>query len=186
MDNQAKAMPVTLVAVSLSLCLLHANRVLADGPLPAPELLKIKSPNGKYFAVLDPAKKETAVFAQTGKDGKEHLLWKMPGWFRDARVADDGEHLVIGYDGINLIPLNYQADQVMVTLIDRGKTVKSITLKQIIGDFKHLQKTVSHYNWGTISGIDKKDQFTVETVEGRKIVYDAATLNVISDSTKTP
>jgi hypothetical protein len=99
----------------------------------------------------------------------------MAGWFRLAALSDDGEILVAGYDGMNLLPLDYSPDLVVLTFYRRGAFIAEVTLDQVIDDFAALERTVSHYNWGYYLGFDQAGRYVIETVEGRRIAFDAAT-----------
>ena len=86
---------VTLAAVSAG----------GDTPLPPPSKVTAMSPNGAIRAVSDP---RAGTRIEDVK--RQTVLWRLPGWHRSIFVADDGRHLVIGYDGLNLIPNHYSAD----------------------------------------------------------------------------
>ena len=97
-----KASRVRLVLmVSLFACL-PETRVSADEPLPPPQRKEVWCGSHHYCAVMDPRLRLTTVYKVDGNTRTK--LWAMPGWYRVAFLADDGEHLVIGYDGLNLIP----------------------------------------------------------------------------------
>lgn len=96
----------------------------------------------------------------------------MPGWFRVASLSSNGEYLVTGYDGLNLIPLDFKKDEVMLSFYHRGRLFGTVKLHEIINDFKKLPKTVSHYRWGHYIGLDSADRYWLETEEGYQYVYD--------------
>jgi hypothetical protein len=122
---------------------------------------------------MEPDKQVTTIYRITqGK--REEKVWSMYGWFRVAALANDGEHLVAGYGGRNLIPLDYNKQQVMLYFFKRGELINHVTLDQIIRDNSKLQRTVSHYHWGNFEGLDQAGRYVVETVDGRRIRFDVA------------
>jgi hypothetical protein len=145
-----------------------------DAPLAPPSNYTVYSLNQRFYAFLDAGKKKTTVF-EVRKGAAAIQRWEMPGWFRVAALSDDGEHLVAGFDGINLLPLEYHKDQVMLSFYRRGKLLCTVTLGQLVKDYGKLQRTASHYYWGRYLGFDEKNRYLVATVEGRTIAFDAAT-----------
>ncbi len=72
------------------------------------------------------------------------------GWTR--RVAappGDGTHLVIGHDGMKLLPLDAGPGMVVLTFIQRGEVIRRGALGEVMGDLPNLQRSVSHLNWGS-------------------------------------
>ncbi len=124
---------------------------------------------------MAPARWTTEV--RIGEAGQ--VLWSMAGWFRLAALSDDGETLVAGYDGMNLLPLDYSPDLVILTFYRRGKPVATVTLDEVIDDFAALERTVSHYNWGHYLGFDDAGRYVIETVEGHRIAFDVRTGAVV-------
>ncbi len=145
---------------------------VADAPLAAPALKTVCSPNGVYCAVMDPNTSTTRVY-RTGR--ADETLWSMTGWFRVAALADDGKHLVTGYDGINLLPLDYAPDTVVLTFHKRGEVIRRVKLSNVVGDLAKLQLTVSHLYWGYYVGFNETGRYVIETVEGRRLAFDIAT-----------
>jgi hypothetical protein len=119
---------------------------------------------------MDPDSQITTVYRAKGSQGER--LWAMYGWFRVAALADDGDHLVTGYWGMNLIPVNYNKKEVMLYFFRRGELLNHVTLDQIIGDFFKLMRTASHYFWGNYGGFDRDGRYVVRTVEGRRLRFD--------------
>lgn len=145
-----------------------------DAPLAPPSNYTVYSLNRRFYAFLDAGKKKTTVF-EVRKGAPAAQVWEMPGWFRVAALSDDGEHFVVGFEGINLLPLDYHKEQVMLSFYRRGKLLRAVTLGQLVKDYGKLQRTVSHYYWGRYLGFDEKNRYLVATVEGRTIAFDAAT-----------
>jgi hypothetical protein len=143
----------------------------ADAPLAPPTRQTIWSLNRHFFAIMDPGKQITTIY-RAGPNGQADKIWSMYGWFRVASLSDDGNHLVAGYDGINLLPVVYDRQQVMLYFFERGELINHITLDRLIRDFSKLRRTVSHYSWGIYLGIDQDGYYVIQTDEGRKIRFD--------------
>src|SRR3989338_4557607 len=123
-----------LLVVCLAVGGLLGGPVWADGPLLPPEAKAVCSQNGFFCAVMDPEQKVTTVVRRRA-GGVSQPLWSMDGWFRVAFVSNDGEYLVTGYDGGNLLPLKYKKDQVMISFYDRGRLIGQVRLNEMISDF---------------------------------------------------
>jgi hypothetical protein len=83
-----------------------------DEPLPQPTKTTATSANGRIRAVSDP-KTGTEV-----EDLTQHkVLWRLPDWHRSMFVANDGRHLVSQYDGLNLIPVDFRDELVLLTFL---------------------------------------------------------------------
>lgn len=134
--------------------------------------------NGFFCAVMDPEQKVTTVVRRRA-GGVSQPLWSMDGWFRVAYVSNDGEYLVTGYDGVNLLPLNYKRNQVMISFYDRGKLIRQVRLNEMISDFSKLEKVASHYRWGECLGLNSEDHLTVELVDKTWLMFDIKTGQII-------
>lgn len=99
----------------------------------------------------------------------------MSGWFRWLFVSNDGNHAVTGYAGMNLIPVNYTDDLVLLTFWEKGKKIRKVTLKEIVPSKSILTRTVSHYHWGTIDGINDKGSLVVNRSDGKILLFDVTT-----------
>jgi hypothetical protein len=146
----------------------------ADSPPRAPFDYKAQSMNGRCYAFLEARQKRTTVFMLT-KAGPPKPLWEMPGWFREASLSNDCEHLVIGFEGSNLLPLDFKPDLVLLSFYERGRLLRVVKLNELIPDVHRLRRTVSHYSWGRFIGFDEKNQYLLETVEGLRIAFDVST-----------
>jgi hypothetical protein len=167
-------MKTTTSLLLLILTITIQATLLADTPLPPPAMKEVWSPNKQFCAVMDPKPMTTTIYRVEG-EGKRNKQWAMQGWFRVAHLADDGEHLVVGHGGINLLPLNVTKDEPMIDFFKRGERIKTVTLGELLKDQSSLKRTVSHYLWGSYLGLDEKGHYAVETVEGRKLVFDVTT-----------
>ena len=166
-----------LVATLAAVAILGAAWVHADEPMPKPAKVTVHSPNNKSYAFSepDPTVPTTTVF----EDASKAKLWSMKGWYRSFWLADDGEHLVVGYPGLNLLSQKHAKDEALVWFYEKGELVAKGTLDQIVADEAHLEKTVSHYHWGMGKGFDEKGRFVIETVERKEVVFDVTTGKIV-------
>ncbi|MBA3353208.1 MAG: hypothetical protein H0U23_12460 [Blastocatellia bacterium] len=139
----------------------------ADMPLPPPHTHAVTSLNGNIRAVSDP---DTGTHIEHVRD--KRVLWRIPGFYWWLFAADDGKHLVTGYLGMNLIPTDYRDDLVLFTFWREGEKVEEVTLNEFIPDRRILQRTVSHYNWGTIEGIDARGRLKVQRADDKVFYFD--------------
>ena len=151
---------------------LSAGAALADEPLPLPEDKTVCSPSGVYCAEMRVASGLYKNDARTTvlKGGK--ALWSMPGWFRDPYLADDGDHLVVGNNGLELIPTRYHPPITILTFWRRGELVRKVPLSEIVLDASNLGITGPHRLWGRTLGFDEQGRFLVQTVEDRALAFD--------------
>lgn len=154
-----------LIAITLAVC----APARADTPLPPPRKHIVKSADGAVRAVSDP-QAGTQIEAVPGG----RILWHLPGWYRSLFVANDGKHLVTGYDGLNLIPTQPSDNLVLITFWREGRKIKEVTLKEIVPDRRILKRTVSHYLWGHIEGIDAKGRLRVKRADDTIFYFDVA------------
>jgi hypothetical protein len=63
----------------------------------------------------------------------------------------------------------------MLTFWKDGKLVRTVTVDELIPDKKILQRTVSHYSWGSISGLTKNGLLEVILEDGSKHYFDPTT-----------
>jgi len=160
-----------LVVVALTIAVCAAK---ADTPLPAPALVSTMSRNGSIRAVSHP-KAGTRI-----EDVKQHkVLWSLPGWYRSIFVADDGKHLVTQYNGLNLLPINFSDDLILLTFWREGTRFRDGRVRDFLPDRRTLARTVSHYHWGNVIGIDAQGRLKVERADGKIFLFDVTTGNTI-------
>ncbi len=51
--------------------------------------------------------------------------------------------------------------------------VRRVTLGEVMSDPSNPQRSVSHLNWGHYLGFDEAGHYAIETVEGRRLSFDA-------------
>lgn len=161
---------IAATATLFMILLLIVLPVYGDEPLPAPAKYEVFSPNKKYRAELDPREGTKIINVESGK-----VLRQLPDWYRWAFLADDGEHFVTGYDGLNLIPLDYPKNLVLITFWSKGNKIREITVGDLFPDTRILQRTASHYRWGYIYGIDHDWFLHVKRCDGLEILLDVRT-----------
>ena len=166
--------------VVLAGLLVAETTALADAPLIDDGRLEIESRNKQFVASPGPNGKSTLVYRRV-LGAKADLLWQMPRWLYNPYLSDDGQCMVDAYYGVNLVPRNYDPDQVMMTFFNAGKLVGTVRLRELIRDFRHMEPSVSHYSWGDFIGFVSLNRFAVETVEGRRLVFDATTGKLVAD-----
>jgi hypothetical protein len=158
----------TLIAfLSVAIALSTAR---GDAPLPPPGKVTVTSPSGRIRAFSDP-KTGTRV-----EDANSHkVLWSLPDWHRRFFISDDGKHLVTQYDGLNLIPTDFTDDLVLFTFWREGRKLREIRVRDFVPDHRMLQRTASHYYWGTIYSIDAQGRLKVERADGKIFFFDVTT-----------
>lgn len=175
---------IQFVLFLAALACLPGKEVSADTPLPPPQKKEVWCGSHHYCAVMDPRLRLTTVYKVDGNTRTK--LWAMPGWYRVAFLADDGEHLVIGHEGINLLPTNVENSDILAYFVRKGEVVATATLADIV-EKSHLRRTASHLNWGEYLGIDEDGRFRVKTVEGKRLWFDVRSgKQVLSAVTAAP
>ena len=159
---------VACCAVHLGALLLRPSPSSADAPLPPPARYTKCSASGAFCLTSDP--NDGTSIHQRGEP--ERALWTLPEWYRVAFVADDGEHLVTGFDGANLVPVDPPEETVIVRFWQRGRLLQSHTLRALGYGRDALRRTVSHSAWGSYAGFDSSERFRLVMVDGTALVFD--------------
>ena len=148
----------------------------ADEPLPPPADYLILSQNKKFKAFFSVENKTTTVYEIQKIKRREKLskIWEMPGWFRNTFLSNDGDNLVVAYDGANLLELDYKPEQVMISFYSRGQLLNEVRLNQLIENPvpEKLVKTVSHYQWVSTYGLNSGQVFEVNTISKKRFLFD--------------
>jgi hypothetical protein len=164
----------TALATVLVVGVLLPCQVSADSPLVAgDEPERIESKNKQFFAEPSANRKATIVYRRSKPKNVE--IWRMARWPYHAYLSDDGEYLTIGYPGNNLLDLDCTPALPMLQFYRRGALFRSVTLGEVIVDMKSLQRTVSHYSWGYYRGHLGPNTVALDTIEGRRLIYDVTT-----------
>ena len=165
-----QALDAMKVSLALFLALLAAP-TLADTPLPPPEKRTTCSPSGKVCVTSDPAKNSTVLSSKTSREGR----WTIPGWHRWIFVSEDGKSVVIGHDGMSLVPLNVTLKEPVLFFYNRGKLVRTVTLGDLYKRKSQLIPTASHLAWVYNLSINDNNQLVVKLVNGKTLVFAADT-----------
>lgn len=148
--------------------------VVADTPLRPPEVRTVCSVSGSVCVVSDPDSRVTTVnLAELQKES-----WTLPGWHRSLYVSDDGESVVVGYPGLNLLPVSATLQEPVLFFHARSGLVRKVLLGDLYESKSQLTPTVSHYAWGSILGINASNQLVVERVDGTTLAFSVRTGDV--------
>ena len=145
-----------------------AEFALADAPLRPPEKYTVCSSNQAFCAVADPAVDSVSVFAR----GAANPIWSLKPWHRQVFLANDGDHLVIGPPGLNMIPLDAKAADPLLVFMNRKAVVRIVPVGELFPNLASLRRTASHYAWGNVIGVSAHDQLIVQLVRGRRVAFD--------------
>jgi hypothetical protein len=143
----------------------------ADSPLRPPAKFTVCSPNHAFCAVADPAAGSVSVLAR----GASFPVWSLKGWHRQIFLADDGDHLVIGPEGLDLLPLETRPGDPLLVFMKRTAVVRVVPVGELFARVSSLPRTASHYAWGRIAGISARGQLVVQLVNGRRLAYNVFT-----------
>jgi hypothetical protein len=140
----------------------------ADTPLPPPEEFTVCS-DTKAFCATSKPEGSTIIFTGIGKSYKE--LWQISGWHRSIFVSNSGV-VAVAYDGINLLPLDFNRQMVMLKFYKDGHLLREVRLQEIVRDTRKLRRTVSHYEWGSVIGFETNGRLALSTVEEQHLLID--------------
>ena len=163
------------VALAGIAALLVIGSARTDEPLPPPSEVAATSPSGAIRAVSDP---KTGTRIEDVKQNK--VLWRLSSWHRSMRVADDGKHLVTESDGMNLIPLDFTDDFVLLTFWRNGTKLRDTTVRDLFPDHRGLVRTVSYYAWRQTMDFDSHGRLRVSLLDGKILLFDVSTGTVIN------
>lgn len=110
---------------------------VADTPPPPPSKYSQRSPGGTITALIDPAA-DNIEFHRTNTG---EILWRHPRWEGWMFVADDGQHFVTGFPGMNLI-YGYEDDLVLFTFWRRNQKLREVKLKEFAPDKEMIRKNL--------------------------------------------
>ncbi|QSX39405.1 hypothetical protein [Shewanella cyperi] len=79
--------------------------------------------------------------------------------------------MVVGYDGMNLVPLDVTLNEPVLFFYNRGRLVRTIQLDQLYESKSQLLRTVSHLAWVHNIGFNSSNKFIVELVSGKKVAF---------------
>ena len=160
-----------LVWSSLIVLVVVTQVAVADSPLPPPAKYKVCSPNQDFCAVADPAAGSVSIFARDATTP----TWSFKPWHRQVFLANDGDHLVIGPSGLNLIPLDTRLTDPLLVFMDRKAVVRVVSVGDLFSNLSSLRRTASHYDWGRVVGISARDQLIVQLVNEKRVAFNVST-----------
>ena len=143
----------------------------ADRPLPPPAKYEVCSPDQAFCAVADPSSHATSIYAR----GSTIPIWGLGAWHRQVFLANGGDHLVIGPDGISLISLATKISDPLLTFMKRNSVIRVVKVGDLFPALSTLQRTASHYFWGNVLGISPHNQLIVQLVGGRRVAIGVTT-----------
>lgn len=141
----------------------------ADAPVGPRTVQRASSPNGAFTVVSDP---QAGTYVVKNPSGER--LWAMPGWFASPHVSNNGLHVATVYEGLNLVPLDAPPTLEIITFWTKGKKVRAVTLGDIVPKRSILKRTTSHYAWGSVDGVNDRDELVVTRVDGQALRFDLA------------
>jgi len=135
---------------------------------------QIYSPNKRFFAFTDLVRDTTVVYEEIlrGNIGKKEERWETAGCRELLAVSDDGECLVTGYRGMDLLPLGRNEDVVMLSFFRLGECVKQVRLKELVPDSSALLRSAYGCSWGAYRGLNDAGHYVVETAGGEEVAFD--------------
>lgn len=143
----------------------------ADSPLPPPQTVLACSPSGMVCAKSDPRTERTVVSRKNAPEAP----WSIDGWHRWLFVADDGRSAVVGYAGMNLVPIESDLQLEVLYFYNQGKLVRTIKLADLYCDKSQLTRTVSHLAWVSSIRVNGANQLVLELVSGRNAAFAMST-----------
>lgn len=146
---------------------LLANPAFADTPLPPPKKLTTCSAAGRLCATSDPATNVTLVSPQASGLAP----WSIAGWHRWLFLSDDAESVIVGYAGMNLVPVDVTLDEPVLFFYNRGRLVRTIRLGELYRRKSQLQRTFSHFAWVYSIGFNRSNQLVIELLNGEKVAF---------------
>lgn len=153
------------------LLLCASGLVLADAPLRPPAKYTVCSPNQAFCAVADPETQSVSIFAR----GATVPSWSLKPWHRQVFLANDGDHLMIGPSGLELIPLDTRLADPLLVFMNRKVVVRVVSVGDLFRSLSSLRRTASHYEWGRIVGVSARDQLVVQLVDGSRVAFNIST-----------
>jgi len=152
--------------VLLGIVGLLVSTSLADAPPRPPDTRRIQSQNQRFFALPQIAENRIQVLAAGEGEAPPTPLWHVDGVVSAVGLSDDGRFLVVGHPGENLLPLEHDPQVVILAIYREGTLTRQIRLSELVPDQSRLQRTVSHYHWGSYLGFGEPGSFLLQTADG--------------------
>lgn len=119
----------------------------------------------------------TGSWHERGGHEQHKVLWSLPRWHRSLFVADVGKHLVTQYDGMNLIPIDFTHDLVLLTFWRERRKLRDVRVRDFVPEHYTLEQTASRYYWGQGRRHYGQGRLKVERADGKIIFFDVSTGN---------
>src|SRR5207244_12636104 len=119
----------------------------------------------------DTPTQSVSVFAR----GATVPIWSLNSWHRQIFLGNDGDHLIIGPSGLELIPLDTKLAGPLLTFMNRKATVRVVSVGDLFASLSSLRRTASHYYWGRVVGVSARDQLVVRLVNGERVAFNIST-----------
>ncbi len=165
---------------SFFLVFLFSNVLLADSER-MPEPLLFVSPTNQYYFKLEPAdnfrKSDARGALYKVQVGKDEVLYRSDGWYSfNVVVSSDGRFIARRgpWPRYDSVPEETPA----VIFYDGGEISRIYYVADLIQDQSKLQKSVSHYSWGSSlrwSEPWSKDIVEIKTIEDQTIRFNIVT-----------
>lgn len=162
----------TCLLLLVGLASIGGPTIRADAPPAVQPRVKVYSPNRHFFALSSLPEHRTAIFKASSP---RTPLWQMEEYFPVFFLADDGNHLVEGYRGGNLLDAHVRLDEIFLTFFVQSKQVGSVSVGDLFPHLDQLPHTASHIAWGNFWGFDTARHFVLLLQDGRKITFDTDT-----------
>jgi len=143
----------------------------ADTPPTLRQDVKVYSPDRHFYAVSSVAENHTSVF----RAGSKKPVWELPGYAPVLYLSDDGRHLVKGYEGGNILPMNAKGSEIFLTFYSGPTVAATLTLDQALPHWRELGKSTSGRPWGDFWGFEKPTEFVLRLHDGKKLAFNADT-----------
>ena len=178
-SNSVAVAPRRSAALVLA-CLFAGHAAWADSPILDDGPIEVHSRNRLFVARPGPKEKSTRVYREV-LGAPPEFLWEMPGWENKSYLSNDGEFLVVGYQGGSDLPLEGGPDEVMLKFFKGGHLLGQVRLRDLVRDPSKMRKSVSHKFWGKYAGFVGPTRFAVDTFEVRRLVFDVTTGKQVAD-----
>ncbi|SRR5579884_489098 len=149
----------------------------SDSPPPAAKSIKVFSSNRHFYAFSSLKEKKTYVFSAMDK---QKALWDIPGYHPVLFLSDDGQYLVVGYPGGNLLNETVKASDLFLCFFHSGQFVRGVHISDIFSDLNHIPQSTSGRAWGNYFGFDERNHFILLLFDGKRITFDANTGQLIN------
>ena len=150
---------------------LMAGAAMADAPPLAPGS-RICSAGRHVCASGDAATRRTSIWKRAAGAGRP--IWSIAGLHSDLLLADDGSSVVTFPAGF-LLGAAPQPSETALMFHRPGRAPVSYTLGQLVAAPAKLPRSVSHRLWLRSADYTASGLFAVETVEGRRYLFDPRT-----------